>query len=106
MKHGSVVYTYDWRKGYSKRVAIAFRYRFDPVPGVHKSGRSYFKLWYKTPRTINEKRQWFNSEGYGRAKRSPLNLPDPYNDHHRADRYYDTSWKKTRKVYRQWQKNL
>jgi len=106
MKNGDIVYKYSWCLGWKEMVAVPFRYRFEPVPGIHKSSGSYFKAWYKKPRTINEKRQWFNSEGYGRAKRSPLNLPDPYNDYHRADRYYDTSWKKTRKVYRQWQKNL
>ena len=106
MKNGDVVYTYDWRKGYTSRVAIPFRYRFDPVPGVHKSGRSYFRLWFKTPKHMNEKRQWFCSESYGRWKRSPKNLQDPWNDHRRADRYFDKSWKKSRKVKRQWSKNL
>lgn len=106
MKHGDVVYKlFRWHALISRRY-ITFRFRFDPVPGVCKTGRSYFRLWYKTPRTTNEIRQWYASEGYGRMKRSPLNLPDPWDDRRRADRYYDKSWKKTRKVYRQWQKNL
>jgi hypothetical protein len=106
MKNGDVVYTYDWRKGYAKRVAVPFRYRFDPVPGIHKTERSFFSLYYKTPRHINEKKQWFCNEGFGRARRSPENLQNPWNDWPRADCYLDKSWKKSRKVLRQWQKNL
>jgi len=55
---------------------------------------------------MNESRQWFVSEGYGRQKRSPLNLPDPWDDYRRSDTYNDKSWKKSRKVKRQWEKNL
>lgn len=54
---------------------------------------------------MNESRQWFASEGYGRARRSPLNLPDPWDDHQRSDFHNKKSWKK-RKVKNQWQKNL
>ena len=34
IKHGEVLYTYDWRRGYTKRVAVPFRFRYDSVPGI------------------------------------------------------------------------
>lgn len=102
VKYGEVVYLFQ---GYFKRIVISFRYRYDSVPGVHKLIGSYFKAWYKTPKTINEKKAWYASEGYGRRKRSPTHLPNPWNDFPRADRYYDKSWKKN-KIRRQWMKSL
>jgi len=106
MKHGQVVFKYSWYKGYNSMVVVPFRYRYDSVPGIRKFHGSYFKNYYKTPRTTNERRAWFVSEGFGRARRNFMNLPNAYDDHPRADRYFDTSWKKNRKVKRQWQKSL
>lgn len=106
MKYGDVVYTYDWRKGYAKRVAVPFRFRFDPVPGIRKWKNSYFSCHYKTPRTTNERKQWYASEGYGRLKRSAHMLPEAWDDYPRADRYYDSSWKKSKKVTRQYMKKI
>jgi hypothetical protein len=106
MKNGDIVYGYDWRMGYTKRVAVPFRYRFEPVPGIGKMKGSYFGSNYKTPRTTNERKQWYASEGYGRLKRSAHMLPEAWDDYPRSDRYNKKSWKKSRKVLRQWQKNL
>lgn len=106
MKHGDIVYRYSWSLGWSTLVAHPFRYRFDPVPGIHKTLGTWFGCYYKIPRVMNEKRQWFASEGYGRWKRNPLNLPNPYDDWPRADRRYDKSWKKSKKVTRQYMKNI
>ena len=102
IKYGDVVYIF---RGWTRRVVVTFRYRYDHVPGVHKWKGSYFKAHYKTPKTINEKRAWYTSKGYGRLKRNPANLPDPWDDYPRADRYYDKSWKKN-KIQRQWMKQL
>ena len=105
IKHGEVLYTYDWRRGYTKRVAVPFRFRYDSVPGIHKHRVSYFKSYYKTPKTTNEKRLWYASEGYGRSRRSPRYLAEAWDDYPRADRYYDSSWKKN-KIRRQWMKSI
>lgn len=106
MKNGDIVYIYRWVRRWVDMVAVPFRYRFDPVPGVYKNNGSYFKAWYKQPRTTNERKQWYASEGYGRLKRSAHMLPEAYDDYHRADRSYDSSWKKSRKVTRQYMKNI
>jgi len=106
MKNGDIVYTYDWRRGYTKRVAVPFRYRFDPVPGISRWKGSYFSCHYKTPRTTNERKQWYASEGYGRLNRSAHMLPESWDDYPRADRYFDSSWKKSKKVTRQYMKNI
>ncbi len=105
MKYGEVLYKYDWHMGYTKRVAVPFRYRCESVPGIHKFRGSYFKSYYKTPKSNNERKAWYASEGYGRIKRSPINLPNAWDDYPRADRYYDKCWKKN-KIKRQWMKNL
>jgi len=102
-KHGEVIYKRTWFRGYRTMISVPFRFRYDSVPGIHKCNGSYFKAYYKTPRTTNEQRFWYASEGYGRRKRSPLNLPNTYDDFPRADRYYDSSWKKN-KLRRQWMK--
>ena len=106
-EYGEVLFKTTWVFGYHryKNRPIFFRFRYDPVPGVRKWARSYFNSYYKTPKTRNERRAWGNSEGYGRARRSPINLPNAWDDHPRADRYLDKSWKKN-KIRRQWMKNL
>lgn len=108
MKYKQILYSYSWHRsgGRYGKVHHPFCYRFDPVPGISKFKGSYFGSWYKTPKTTNEKRQWYNSEGYGRIKRSPSYLADSWDDYPRADRYYDSCWKKNKKVRRQWQKGF
>ncbi len=106
MKNGQIIFKLQWAKGWTKMIQVPFRFRYDPVPGIAKWKTSYFGCYYKTPKTTNERRQWFASEGYGRARRNFINLPESWDDYPRADRYYDSSWKKNRKVRRQWQKSL
>ena len=105
MEHYEILYKYNWFLGFRTMVAVPFRYRYDSVPGIHKRPGSWFKAWYKTPKVMNEKRLWYNSEGYGRKRRSPRNLPDSWDDYPRADRYCDKSWKKN-KIKKQWMKSL
>jgi hypothetical protein len=99
MKYGDTIEAIWWYAGWhwrTKKPRI-YRYRIDPVPFVHKK-RGKFRNWYKTPRVMNEKRQW--DREYTRLKRNPKNLPDPYDDYPRSD-IYDRSWKKHKKK-RQW----
>lgn len=50
-------------------------------------------VYYRHPRTRNEMRA--NQEGWERAKRRPIHLPDTYDDMYPA---HDTSWKAKRKT--------
>lgn len=104
-KYGEVLYIYHWYFGWRSRVVSVFHYRCGPVPRIHKTKGSYFKAHYKKPKTANERKAWYASEGYGRLKRGPFNIPNAWDDHPRADRYLDKSWKKN-KIRRQWMKNL
>jgi hypothetical protein len=107
LKYGDTLYKYSWHRAQGRYGLVdhSFRFRIDPVPGVHKLCNSYFTSYYKTPKTSNEKRQWYASEGYGRRKRSPRYLADSWDDYPRADRYYDSSWKKN-KIRKQWMKKI
>lgn len=106
-KYGEVLYVAAWHRsgGRYGKVFQPFHFRIDPVPYTRKRHWT-FRSHYKTPKTTNEKRQWYASEGYGRGKRSPRYLADSWDDYPRADRYYDSCWKKNRKVRRQWQKKI
>lgn len=100
MKYGDIL-SCNWRYvcwAYRNNKILTYRYRIDPIPFVHKCNGRKFGNWYKIPKVTNEKRQWDNN--YGRIKRSPANLPDPYDDYPRAD-IYDRSWKKVKKR-KQW----
>ena len=103
-KHGEKIYKYSWFVGYKKLTGFAFRFRYDPVPGIRKYNW-HFSNFYKTPKTTNERRQWYASEGYGRGKRGPRYLANSWDDYPRADRYFDSSWKKN-KIRKQWMKNV
>lgn len=103
MKHGDIIIKEVWWKKY-----ITFRFRFDPIPHTGYRLRNYFPSWYKTPKHMNEKRQFFACEDQSlvRKKRTPWNLPDPWDDYKRSDRYLDKSWKKNHKVRKQWGKHI
>ena len=105
MKRGQVLYRFRWHANIEQRY-VNYRFRIGPVPGIHNSSRFYFYCWHKRPRVMNESRQWFASEGYGRKKRSPLNLPDPWDDYQRGDIHTRKSWKSNKKVTRQYMKNI
>lgn len=80
-----------------------YRYRYDPVPGVHKWKSSY---WYKNPHTSAEKRSYAGLKAdediryYNiklRHARSLHNLPEAYDERQRGDVRTRRGWKKTRK---------
>jgi hypothetical protein len=102
MNYGEKLFARVWHTRFSGKF-IFYRFRFDPVPAMgYKRGNFY--CWCKRPKSTNEKRQWFASEGYGRLKRSPFNLPDPWDDYQRGDVRTRKSWK-NRKVKKQYIKN-
>ena len=103
MKDGEVYYKAEWLL--SKRYEQA-RFRVDPVPFVHKRKRSFFKCWYKTPQTRNERRQVSGNEKYIRGRRNFINLPQSWNDNLRADAYDKRSWKKNSIFSKQWMKRI
>lgn len=87
-----------WAQNYEDHF-VAYRFRTDPVPGVHKNSNGYY---FKRPRHANEERQWYAAEGLGRAKRNALHLPDSYDDYPRGKT--GKSWK-NRKIQHQWMKH-
>ena len=102
MEYGDKLISGVWHTRFSGKF-IYFRFRIDPVPGIH-CRRGWFGCWYKKPKSRNEKRQWYASEGYGRLARSPFNLPDAWDDYQRGDVDTRKSWK-NKKIKRQWMKN-
>jgi hypothetical protein len=101
--YGERLFARAWHTGFSGKYYY-FRFRVDPVPTISK--RDYrFRYWYKVPKSIQEKRLWFASGGYGRSKRSPFNLPDDRDDYQRGDVDTRRSWK-SRKIKKQWMKKI
>lgn len=98
MKYGEKLYRSQYMYFWKTKGVRCFRYRIDPVPYISRQNLR-FKNIYKTPKTMNEKRQW--DEKFGRGKRSPKYLPDPWNDWPRADYKIKRSWKKQKKR-KQW----
>lgn len=102
MNYGEKLFARVWHSRFSGHF-IFYRFRIDPIP-VNGRRRGSFYCWYKRPKHIQEMRQWFASEGYGRFKRSPMNLPDPWDDYLRSDGRTRKSWKNKR-IKKQWMKN-
>ena len=75
MKYGEILYKRSWIFG---KVIGAYKFRAESVPFIHKKNGSYFKCWYKTPKTINEIRQFYGNEKYVRGKRNPRNSTQTY----------------------------
>jgi hypothetical protein len=103
MEYGEELFAGTWHSRFSGKYYY-FRFRVDPVPTIGRQGYR-FRHWYKFPKSYQEKRLWFASEGYGRLKRSPLNLPCAYDDYQRGDVSTRRSWK-NRKIKKQWMKNV
>jgi hypothetical protein len=103
MKNGDILYSYQWCKGWSKIILRPYRFRFDPVPGIHKDKWSFSNV-YRKPRYKNERKQWYADKKFVRAKRRPIRLPNDWNDRVRSDVYNNKSWKKNKKVRKQWMK--
>lgn len=95
------------RKWCWPRSKHVFQYRIDPVPrtGVRYSRWSFGNI-YRRPRTYQERRWSFAHEGFVRGRRKAWNFPNPWDDHPRSDALIKRSWKKNRKIRRQWMKNL
>ena len=111
MEYGDVLIKYTWRT-WSLRWCNrpqCFRFRVDPVPFTGGDGkRTHFRLYYKTPNHMNEKRQFFACDDptLVRGKRRVRSLPEPYDDRTRSDVYLKKSWKKNHKVRKQWMKHI
>ncbi len=103
MKYGEVLYSKRW---YLSRKFIPYKFRCEPVPFIRKRVGSWFRCWYKTPRTINERRQVCGNERYIRGRRNIRNLPDAWDDYTRADVHDKKSWKKSFKCRKQWGKKF
>lgn len=82
----------------------AFRFRAEPVPGIHKYKNS-FRDCYRHPKTTQELRLVEPHSEYVRVrgKRTKNHLPTWYDDMPVADYRNSRSWKRTKKK-RQWMK--
>jgi hypothetical protein len=103
MKYGEILYTRRW---FLSREFASYRFRFEAVPFIRKRKYSWFRCWYKTPKTINERRQVCGNEEYVRGRRNVMNLPEAWDDRPRADGYDKKSWKKSFKCRKQWGKHV
>jgi hypothetical protein len=103
MVRGDLAFCFVWSGGssYYYDNFLPYQFRIDPVPGIHNISGSY--RYFKHPRHMNEERAWYASEGFGRGKRSPRNLPDDWDDFQRGDVGSGKSWK-NRKIKHQWMK--
>lgn len=107
MKHGDKITTrVSWcRKGLGMK-SLTYRFRCEPVPFTGLGfGRSWFYAWHKKPRTTQERRMSFAHKGYVRGRRTGCNLPNTWDDMQRSDCRTRKSWKKRRKIRKQWMKN-
>ena len=102
MEYGEKLYRiHVWPAPYRH---IPFRYRVDPVPGVNNRWR--FANWYKNFRVYKRERSLYNEhKEFVRNKRSPYNLPDPWDDKQRGDVRTRKSWK-NKKIRKQYMKNM
>lgn len=77
---------------------VAYRYRHDPVPGIHvRRGRSGFRH----PKTLQEMRMTFADPEFVRPARRKPNLPTLWDDCYRSD-ITAKSWKTCTKKRKQW----
>jgi hypothetical protein len=95
-KYGDVLGIKPWHILQSNLKQSCFRFRIDPVPGVHKYG-SYAR-YYRKLRTTQEKRWNIPHREYVRPKRK--NLPDFWDDYY-ISKERTKSWKRTKKK-KQW----
>jgi hypothetical protein len=103
MVRGDYSFSFVWScaaKVWPDDFYVAYRFRIDPVPGIHKSCMGY-KYIRRCLHTRNEKRAWYAAEGLGRKKRGPRHLPTDWDD---FGRNLSKTWK-NKKVKRQWMKN-
>ncbi len=82
---------------YFGKIKYFFRFRYDPVPGIHTDKSITYNL--KNPKVTQERRKSFEHPEFIRPKRQNKGLPDPYDDVYikRPLR----NWKRTKKK-KQW----
>lgn len=102
MEYDEVIYKLSY---WPVRQIVTYRFRTEPVPGVKKHRRSWFKCWYKTPRTTQERRWGYAHKEYVRGRRYGYNLPEAWDDYPRSDTFDKKSWKKSFKCRKQWGKH-
>jgi hypothetical protein len=61
-----------------KRRRLTFRFRYDPVPGIHTD--KSISNCFKKPKVTQERRKSFEYSKFIRAKRQNKGLPDPWDD--------------------------
>lgn len=104
LKYGDVLITKGIWIRQSKLNGIAYRFRIDPVPNIHKFTGS-FRSFYKNPAVMQEQKLFFEHKKYVRGKRTIKNLPDSWDDRQRGDIKTRHSWK-SKKIKKQWMKNI
>lgn len=82
-----------------KKLKIWYKYRYDPVPYIHKY-TNRVRSYYRHVRTTQELRWYYAHKKYIRSKRSPKNLVNTWDDVYISDNY-TRSWKRTKKS-KQW----
>ncbi len=99
MRYKDKVISSRW--AYFERLAFIYRYRYDPVPGIHKLHNTHRK-YFRNPRTTQEIRFSYSHKQFVkiRGKRSKNSLPKAYSDLTISDNRIK-SWKRTKKR-KQW----
>lgn len=88
-----------WRN----RRPIYYRFRKDSVP---YKGKLNFFCGYKIPKMRKRELSLYTEhKKFVRARRNPKYMPDPWDDVPRSDYRNCKSWK-TKKIQKQWMKNL
>jgi len=96
-----MVYNPDkWKQFFLSKERAVFR--VDPVPGTGKNVWK-FRDFYKTACCVQERKLYgdFDHRKYGRGKRYPSNLPDPWDDYPKSRNHGYKSWKRVKKK-KQW----
>lgn len=82
---------------------VGFKYRFDPVPGIHHF-KNPIKRYYRKPKTTQERRWALAHKKYIRGKRSFVSLPNAWDDVKNKSLNIK-NWKRTKKRKQWMQKN-
>jgi len=102
MKHGEILYITNvyWIKKYMCKIKpVFFKYRFDPVPGIHHFKNS-IRHYYRHIKTTQERRWSLAHKKYIRGKRRFTAIPNSWDDFKNSSNYIK-NWKRTKKD-KQW----